>query len=99
MNYKPIADRIIVKPDPIEDKTKSGIILTTDKSSLPKPNKGTVVSTGEGRYSEHVGARIPMTIQIGDRVVYGMHVGLEMELNGKEYLIMREGEVMLIETN
>lgn len=92
-NFKiqPLADRVIVKPGKPEEKTKGGIILPD--TAKEKPIEGTVVAVGPGKYSESDGKIIPMTVKVGDKVLYGKYSGTEVTVDGEEYLIMRENDI------
>lgn len=87
---KPLADRIIVKPDPAEEKTKSGIILPD--TAKEKPIEGTVVAVGPGKITED-GKVIEPNIKEGDKVLYGKYSGTEVTVDDEEYLIMRENDI------
>lgn len=84
----PLADRVLVEPAAPETKTASGIIIP--ETSKEKPPKGTVVAVGAGKKDE------PMTVKEGDAVLYGKHAGTAIEINGKDYLIMRESDIYAI---
>ncbi len=88
INLKPLADRVLVEPAPAETKTISGIIIPD--SAQEKPQKGTVVAVGPGKKDE------PMTVQIGDTVLYGKFAGTELKLEGKDFMIMRESDIYAI---
>ena len=85
INIKPLADRVVIEPIAVEEKTASGIIIPD--ASKEKPLKGTVVAVGPGKVDE------PMTVKSGDTVLYGQYSGTEVKLNGTNYLIMREADV------
>ncbi len=93
MNLKPLADRILVKPSPAEEKTKSGIIIPD--TAKEKPMQGEVIAVGKGRVTED-GKLIPMELKVGDKVLYGKYSGTEVTIDGEEYLIMRESDVYAI---
>ena len=82
---KPLADRVLVEPAPAEETTSSGIIIPD--TAKEKPLKGAVVAVGPGKKDE------PMTVKVGDQVLYGQYSGTEIKLNGKNYLIMRESDI------
>ncbi len=86
---KPLADRVIIKPRPAEEKSKGGIILPD--SAKEKPIEGDVVAVGEGRLEE--GKTVPLTVKAGDKVLYGKYSGTEINVEGEEYLIMRESDI------
>ena len=89
MKHKPLKDRVLVEPVEAEDKTASGIIIPD--SAKEKPQKGKVVAVGEGKKDE------PMTVKEGDTVIYGKYSGTEITIDGKDYLIMREDDILLKE--
>lgn len=82
---KPLADRVLIEPTPAEEKTSSGLIIPD--TAKEKPLKGTVVAAGPGKIDE------PMTVKVGDSVMYGQYSGTEIKLDGKNYLIMREADI------
>ena len=88
LNIKPLADRVVIEPAPAETKTASGIIIPD--SAKEKPQEGIVVAVGNGKKDE------PMTVAIGDKVLYGKYSGTELKLEGKDYLIMREADILAI---
>nr|WP_305037028.1 co-chaperone GroES [Pedobacter sp. SYP-B3415] len=88
MNIKPIGDRVVVEAAPAEEKTASGIYIPD--TAKEKPQQGTVVAVGPGKKDE------PTTVQVGDQVIYGKYGGTEITYEGKEYLIMREGDLYAI---
>ncbi len=85
---KPINDRVVVKPAPADEKTTGGIIIPD--TAKEKPQKGTVVAVGNGT-KDHT-----MTVKIGDTVLYGKYAGTELKLDGKDYLMMREDDILAI---
>ena len=88
LNIKPLADRVLIEPVEAETKTASGIIIPDNAKE--KPQKGQVVAVGNGTKDE------PMTLKAGDTVLYGKYAGTELKLEGKDYLIMRESDVLAI---
>ena len=88
VNIKPLADRVLVEPMEAETKTASGIIIPDNAKE--KPQKGTVVAVGNGKKDE------PLTVSVGDVVLYGKYGGTELKLEGKDYLIMRESDILAI---
>ena len=88
LNIKPLADRVVIEPAPAETKTASGIIIPDNAKE--KPQKGTVVATGKGTKDE------PITVKVGDTVLYGKYAGTDLKLEGKDYLIMRESDILAI---
>jgi chaperonin GroES len=87
---KPLADRVIVKPNAAEETTKGGIILPD--TAKEKPIEGTIVAVGAGRVTED-GKNVPMNLKAGDKVLYGKYSGTEIKIEGVEYLIMRESDI------
>ena len=88
VNVKPLADRVLVEPLAAEQKTAGGIIIPD--TAKEKPQNGTVVAVGEGKKDE------PMTVKVGDTVLYGKYAGTEINVEGKDYLIMRESDIFAI---
>lgn len=88
VNIKPIADRVLVEPSPVETKTAGGIIIPD--TAKEKPQKGKVIAVGNGKPDE------PMTVKSGDTVLYGKYSGTEIQVEGKDYLIMRESDIYAI---
>jgi chaperonin GroES len=88
VNIKPLADRVLVEPAPAEDKTSSGIIIPD--TAKEKPQRGTVVAVGPGKKDE------PTTVKAGDTVLYGKYSGTELTVEGTDYLIMRESDILAI---
>lgn len=93
MNLKPLGDRLIVKQADAETQTKSGIVLAD--TAKEKPQKGTVLAVGEGRFNDS-GERIPMGISVGDVIVYSKYGGTEMKLEGETFLILTANDVFAI---
>ena len=85
---KPLADRVIVEVSPAEEKTASGIIIPD--TAKEKPQRGTVVAVGSGKKDE------PMTVKVGDTVLYGKYSGTEISVEGRDFLIMRESDIFAI---
>ena len=88
MSIKPLADRVLVEPAAAETKTSSGIIIPD--SAKEKPQKGTVVAVGSGTKEN------PITVKVGDNVLYGKYSGTELQHDGKDYLIMKESDIFAI---
>lgn len=88
VNIKPLADRVLVEPDPAEEKTSSGIIIPD--TAKEKPQRGKVIAVGEGKKDE------PLTVKAGDTVLYGKYAGTELTVEGNDYLIMRESDIFAI---
>lgn len=88
MNIKPLADRVLIKPAPVEEKTISGIIIPD--SAKEKPLQGEVLAVGNGTKDEE------MVVKVGDAVLYGKYSGTELEWDGEKYLIMRQSDILAI---
>jgi len=93
MGYKPLGDRLLIKPKESEEKTKSGIVLPD--SAKEKPQEGEVIAVGEGARDEN-GKRIPMEVKVGDVVLYSKYAGTEVKIDGEEHLIIKESDVLAI---
>ena len=88
LNIKPLADRVLVEPAAAETTTASGIIIPDNAKE--KPQTGTIVAVGNGKKDE------PLTVKVGDTVLYGKFSGTELKFEGKDYLMMRESDVLAI---
>jgi chaperonin GroES len=88
LNIQPLSDRVVVEPQAAETKTVSGIYIPD--SAKEKPQQGTVVAVGKGKKDYE------MTVAVGDTVLYGKYSGNELKLDGKDYLIMREDDILAI---
>ena len=88
LNIRPLADRVIIEPAAAETTTASGIIIPD--TAQEKPQKGTVVAVGPGKKDE------PMTVNVGDVVLYGKYSGTEFKYENGDYLIMRAADIMVI---
>ena len=88
IKIKPLADRVIVEAAKAEEKTAGGIIIPD--TAKEKPQRGKIVAVGKGKPDE------PMTVKVGDTVLYGKYAGTEITIEGKDYLIMREADVFAI---
>ena len=88
VNITPLHDRVIVLPAAAEEKTASGIIIPD--TAKEKPQKGVVVAVGNGKKDE------PITVKVGDDVLYGKYSGTEITIDGKDYLIMRESDIFAV---
>jgi chaperonin GroES len=85
INFKPNEDRVLVEPAEAETKTASGIIIPD--TAKEKPQKGIIIAVGEGLKDK------PVTVKVGDNVLYGKYAGTEINIEGKEYLIMRNSDI------
>tara|TARA_B100000989_G_scaffold269670_1_gene225248 strand:- start:305 stop:583 length:279 start_codon:yes stop_codon:yes gene_type:complete len=88
LNIKPLADRVLVEPAAAETKTSSGIIIPD--TAKEKPQKGNIVAVGPGTKEN------PVTLKVGDIVLYGKYSGTELNHEGKDYLIMKENDILAI---
>ena len=88
MNIKPLADRVLIKPAPAEEKTAGGLIIPD--TAKEKPLQGEVLAVGNGTKDEE------MALHTGDHVLYGKYAGTEVELDGEKYLIMRQSDVLAV---
>jgi len=88
VKIQPLADRVVVEPAAAEQTTAGGIFIPD--TAKEKPQKGTIVAVGGGKKDE------PMTVKVGDSVLYGKYAGTEITIEGKDYLIMRESDVFAV---
>ena len=86
VSFTPQGDRVLVEPAQAEEKTAGGIIIPD--TAKEKPQKGSVIAVGPGKKKDE-----PMTVKVGDRVLYGKYAGTEITIDGKEYLIMRQDDI------
>lgn len=96
MKIKPLGDRVVVKPLAEESKTKSGIIIPD--TAKEKSHRGEIIAIGDGKYDD--GKLIPMTVKIGDKVLYREYGGDEFKLDGEEVIILKEEDIIgIVESN
>jgi len=88
LNIKPLSDRVLVEPAQAEEKTAGGIIIPD--TAKEKPQRGVIVAVGSGKKDE------PMTVKVGDKVLYGKYAGTEITVDGTDYLIMKESDIYAI---
>ena len=88
IKIQPLADRVLLEPAAAETTKASGIIIPDNAKE--KPQKGTIVAVGNGKKDE------PLTVKVGDTVLYGKYGGTELKLEGKDYLMMRESDILAI---
>jgi chaperonin GroES len=86
VNFRPLADRVLIEPTKAETKTASGIIIPD--TAKEKPQEGIVIASGDGKVDE------PMTVKVGDKVLYGKYAGSELKFDGKDYLIVKESDIL-----
>jgi len=91
LKVRPLGDRVILKPMPQEEKTKGGVILPD--TAKEKPQQGEVVAVGSGRILDN-GTKVDMEVKVGDKVLYGKYSGTEIKIEGEEYLIVKESEIL-----
>ncbi len=90
---RPLGDRVVVKPTPREEMTKSGIVLPD--TAKEKPQEGSVLAVGPGRVLDD-GAREAMDVQVGQKVLYAKYAGTEFKVDGEEYLIISQKDILAI---
>lgn len=91
LGVRPLHDRILVRRMAEEEKTAGGIIIP--ETAKEKPQRGEIVAAGNGRVTED-GKNLPLEVKVGDKVLFGKYAGTELKLNGEEYLMMREEDVL-----
>jgi chaperonin GroES len=90
---RPLADRVVVKPAQAEEKTKGGIVLPD--TAKDKPQEGEVIAVGPGRVLDN-GTKVAPEIKVGDRVIYSKYSGSEIKIEGDDYLIIRESDILAV---
>ncbi len=93
-DIRPLGDRVLVKPISKEETTESGIIIP-DTATKEKPEQGEVLAVGPGEMGEN-GNRIPMSVQVGQKVMFTKYAPNEIEIEGEEYLVIREKDILAI---
>ncbi|HAO99240.1 MAG TPA: co-chaperone GroES [Fibrobacteres bacterium] len=93
MNVKPLADRVLVEPLEAAEKTSGGLYIPDNAKE--KPQKGKVIAAGPGKASDS-GTIVKMEVKVGDTILYGKYSGTEVTVDSKEYLIMRESDILAI---
>ena len=93
MTLKPLGDRILVKPAPKEEKTSSGLYISS--GAQEKPQKGEVVAVGAGKLNDK-GERLPIDVKVGDQVFYGKFGGTEVKVEGEDYLLLRADDIYAV---
>ena len=94
MNLKPLGDRVVVKASEAEEQTKSGLFIPD--TAKEKPQKGTVVAVGEGRWDDEGKKRIPLDVKVGDVVIYGKYGGTEIKVEGEDLLILSDRDIYAV---
>lgn len=93
VNLKPLGDRVVIKPSPKEEITKSGLVIPD--TAKEKPQEGVILAVGPGRLDED-GERIAMDVKVGDKVLYAKYAGTEVKMEGEEYIILKETDILAI---
>lgn len=93
MKITPLGDRVVIKPSEEKERTKGGIVLPD--TAKEKPQEGKIIAVGSGRRSDE-GKVIPLTVKVGDRVLYGKYSGTEITIDGDDYLIVKEEDILAI---
>ena len=93
MQLRPLGDRVLVKPEKAEQKTASGLYISS--GAQEKPQRGEVIAVGAGKLDDK-GERIPVDIKVGDVVIYGKYGGNEVKIDGEEYLLMRDSDIYAV---
>ena len=88
VNIRPLSDRVLIEPAPAEETTASGIIIPD--TAQEKPQRGVVVAVGPGKPDE------PTTVKVGDAVLYGKYSGTDLQVEGRDFMIMRESDILAI---
>ena len=96
MKVKPLYDRLVVKRLEEEEKTKGGIIIPD--AAKEKPQEGRVIAVGDGKVLEN-GQKSPLSVKVGDKILFGKYSGTEIKIDGDEHLILREDDVLAIVTD
>ena len=94
MNLKPLDDRIVVKPNEAEQTTASGLVIPD--TAKEKPQEGEVLAVGPGRFNDSGTERVPLDVQVGDKVIYSKYGGTEVKYGGEEFLILSARDVLAI---
>ncbi|MDI3533806.1 MAG: chaperonin GroES [Thermosediminibacterales bacterium] len=92
MNIKPLGDRVVIKVLESEEKTKSGIVLPD--TAKEKPQEGKIVAVGTGEVID--GKKVPLEVKEGDRIIFSKYAGTEVKIEGEEYLILRQSDILAI---
>ena len=95
LKIRPLEDRVVVEPTEAEQVTRGGIVLPS--AEREKPLTGTVVAAGPGKLIEKSGERGKMSLKVGDVIFYGKYTGTEIEIDGTDYVILRESDVLAVQ--
>ena len=93
MKVKPLQDRLVIKRIEEEEKTKGGIIIPD--AAKEKPQEGRVIAVGDGKVLDS-GQKSPLTVKVGDKILFGKYSGTEIKIDGEDHLILREDDVLAI---
>ena len=93
MQLRPLGDRVLVKPEKAEQKTASGLYISS--GAQEKPQRSEVIAVGAGKLDDK-GERIPVDVKVGDVVIYGKYGGNEVKIDGEEYLLMRDSDIYAV---
>jgi len=93
VNVKPLGDRVVVKVIKTEEKTKSGIVLPD--TAKEKPQEGEIIAVGTGRMLDN-GQKVDLEVKVGDRIIFSKYAGTEIKIDGEEYLIFSERDILAI---
>lgn len=93
MQLRPLGDRVLVKPEKAEQKTASGLYISS--GAQEKPQRGEVIAVGAGKLDDK-GERVPVDVKVGDVVIYGKYGGNEVKIDGEEYLLMRDSDIYAV---
>ncbi|MBN2695193.1 co-chaperone GroES [bacterium] len=91
MNFRPLYDKVLVQRIEAEQKTKSGLFIPD--TAKEKPLEGKVISVGAGKRADD-GRELPLTVKVGDHILFGKYAGTEIKIDGQEYLLMKEDEIL-----
>jgi len=94
VKLQPLANRVVVKPIEEEERTPSGLVLP--ETAKEKPQKGEVLAVGPGEWNEDGDARIPMSVKVGDKVIFAKYAGTEIKVDGEKLLILRESDLLAV---
>jgi chaperonin GroES len=94
MKIRPLQDRVLIKRIAEEEKTKGGIIIPD--AAKEKPQEGKVIAVGDGKTLDN-GTKAPLTVKVGDKILFGKYSGTEIKVDGEEHLILREDDILAIE--
>ena len=94
IKVSPLADRVVIKALEDVEQMRGGLYIPD--TAKEKPQQGEIVAVGPGRFDEKGGSRVPMDVKVGDKVLYGKYSGTEVTVDGEQYLILRESDVLAV---